>query len=69
MMKSYILFVQTEGIPEEYTLPVLIDLREETTFEDVLEIAIPEDVIEGSTDIRVSAIGRKRFNDSRRITN
>lgn len=48
---------QPEGIPEEYTIPVLLDLRDQATFEQTLDIALPDDVVEGSANIRVSVIG------------
>lgn len=52
------LLFKAEGIPEEYTVPVLLDLREQSSFEDQIAIAIPEDAIEGSINIRASVIGR-----------
>lgn len=51
---------KAEGIPEEYTIPVLIDLRDEATFQEEFEISLPNDTVEGSVNIQVSLMGEFR---------
>lgn len=56
-MSFHNILFQPEGIQEEYSIPVLIDLRNDMNFEEQLVIVLPEDVVNGSVSIRVSVIG------------
>ncbi|XP_045202749.2 CD109 antigen-like [Mercenaria mercenaria] len=51
------LLVEPEGISESYNIPVLIDLQNSYSFKQERNITLPDDVVEGSVRIRISAIG------------
>lgn len=49
---------QPEGVPKEYNTPVLIDLKDTTTFTKDIPISLPPSVVAGSQHVRVTAIGK-----------
>jgi CD109 antigen len=49
--------VKPEGIEVEKNEAVFIDLRSETKFSKTIEIAAPEDIVEGSLKVETSMIG------------
>ncbi|XP_048758952.2 CD109 antigen-like isoform X2 [Ostrea edulis] len=51
------LLVEPEGVPKEYNTPVLIDLKDASTFTKDIPISLPPSVVAGSQHVRVTAIG------------
>ncbi|XP_071088381.1 CD109 antigen-like isoform X2 [Haliotis cracherodii] len=51
------LLVEPEGTPKEYNVPVLIDLKEATSFSKNVPITLPQNVVSGSQTARITAIG------------
>ncbi|KAH3871689.1 hypothetical protein DPMN_034900 [Dreissena polymorpha] len=51
------LLVEPEGVPKQYSNLVLVDLKNQTTFSQVVDIFMPQTVVAGSQRIVVSAIG------------
>ncbi|XP_067660553.1 CD109 antigen-like [Haliotis asinina] len=51
------LLVKPEGTPKEFSVPILIDLNEATSFSKTVPITLPENVVAGSQTTRVTAIG------------
>ncbi|XP_071088374.1 CD109 antigen-like isoform X8 [Haliotis cracherodii] len=51
------LLVEPEGTPKEYNVPVLIDLKQATSFSKNVPITLPQNVVSGSQTARITAIG------------
>ncbi|XP_067663894.1 CD109 antigen-like isoform X3 [Haliotis asinina] len=51
------LLVEPEGTPKEYSVPILIDLKQATTFSKTVPITLPQNVVSGSQTARITAIG------------
>ncbi|XP_059143996.1 CD109 antigen-like [Physella acuta] len=52
------LLVEAEGVPKQYNIPVLIDLRDgKKTFSQTVDITLPDNVVKGSELVRISAVG------------
>ncbi|KAH3836725.1 hypothetical protein DPMN_110099 [Dreissena polymorpha] len=51
------LLVEPEGVAKNYSNPVLVDLKNQTTFSQVADISMPQSVVAGSKRIVVTAIG------------
>ncbi|XP_048243539.1 CD109 antigen-like isoform X13 [Haliotis rufescens] len=51
------LLVEPEGTPKEYNVPVLIDLKQATSFSKNVPITLPQNVVCGSQTARITAIG------------
>ncbi|XP_071088378.1 CD109 antigen-like [Haliotis cracherodii] len=51
------LLVEPEGTPKEYNVPVLIDLKEATSFSKSVPITLPQNVVPGSQSARITAVG------------
>ncbi|XP_022321696.2 CD109 antigen-like isoform X2 [Crassostrea virginica] len=51
------LLVEPEGVPKEYNVPILIDLKDTNTFTKDVPITLPASVVAGSQHVKVTAIG------------
>ncbi|KAH3835183.1 hypothetical protein DPMN_108530 [Dreissena polymorpha] len=51
------LLVEPEGVAKHYSNPILVDLKNQTTFSQVVDISMPQTVVAGSQRIVVTAIG------------
>ncbi|XP_052721975.1 CD109 antigen-like isoform X2 [Crassostrea angulata] len=51
------LLVEPEGVPKEYNVPILIDLKDSNTFTKDVPITLPASVVAGSQHVKVTAIG------------
>ncbi|XP_067661520.1 CD109 antigen-like [Haliotis asinina] len=51
------LLVEPEGTPKEYNVPLLIDLKEATTFSKSVPITLPQNVVPGSLRARITTVG------------
>ncbi|XP_059154462.1 CD109 antigen-like, partial [Physella acuta] len=52
------LLVEAEGVPKQYNVPVLIDLRDgKKTFSKTIDLTLPDNVMKGSELVRISAVG------------
>ncbi|XP_052253498.1 CD109 antigen-like isoform X15 [Dreissena polymorpha] len=51
------LLVEPEGVARYYSNPILVDLKNQTTFSQVVDISMPQTVVAGSQKIVVTAIG------------
>nr|XP_022294874.1 CD109 antigen-like [Crassostrea virginica] len=51
------LLVEHEGVPKEYNVPILIDLRDTNTFTKNVPINLPTSVVAGSQHVKVTAFG------------
>ena len=52
------LFLQPEGVAKEYSNPILIDLKNTSSFSKDVALTLPAGVVAGSQRVVVSAIGR-----------
>nr|XP_022294895.1 CD109 antigen-like [Crassostrea virginica] len=51
------LLVEPKGVPKEYNVPILIDLRDTNTFTKNVPINLPTSVVAGSQHVKVTAFG------------
>ncbi|XP_060062599.1 CD109 antigen-like [Ylistrum balloti] len=51
------LLIEPEGVPKEYNIPMLVDLKHNTHFAETVDVTLPAGVVAGSQRVRVSAIG------------
>nr|XP_034324217.1 CD109 antigen isoform X1 [Crassostrea gigas]XP_034324218.1 CD109 antigen isoform X1 [Crassostrea gigas] len=51
------LLVEPEGVPKEYNVPILIDLKDSNTFTKDVPITLPASVVAGSQHVKITAIG------------
>ncbi|XP_033743834.1 CD109 antigen-like [Pecten maximus] len=51
------LLIEPEGVPKEYNIPMLIDLKHKIHFAETVDVTMPAGVVAGSQRVRVSAIG------------
>ncbi|XP_069130827.1 CD109 antigen-like isoform X2 [Argopecten irradians] len=51
------LLIEPEGVPKEYNIPMLVDLKHNTNFAETVDVTLPAGVVAGSQRVRVSAIG------------
>ncbi|KAK7492650.1 hypothetical protein BaRGS_00016129, partial [Batillaria attramentaria] len=51
------LLVEAEGVPKEYSVAVLVDLKNTTSFSRDVTLTLPPNVVAGSERARVTAIG------------
>ncbi|XP_059143995.1 CD109 antigen-like [Physella acuta] len=52
------LLVEAEGVPNQYNIPVLIDLTDgKKTFSKTIDLTLPYNVVKGSELVRISAVG------------
>ncbi|KAK3100069.1 hypothetical protein FSP39_014251 [Pinctada imbricata] len=51
------LLVEPEGVPKEYNVPILIDLKQTSTFTTTVPLTLPPGVVAGSENVRITAIG------------
>ncbi|KAJ8297468.1 hypothetical protein KUTeg_023999 [Tegillarca granosa] len=51
------LLVEPEGVPKEYNTPILVDLKQSSSFSKTVPISLSAGVVAGSQRVRVSAIG------------
>ncbi|XP_059162966.1 CD109 antigen-like [Physella acuta] len=52
------LLVEAEGVPNQYNIPVLIDLTDsKKTFSKTIDLTLPDNVVKGSELVRISAVG------------
>ncbi|OWF38489.1 CD109 antigen-like [Mizuhopecten yessoensis] len=51
------LLIEAEGVPKEYNIPMLVDLKHNTNFAETVDVTLPAGVVAGSQRVRVSAIG------------
>ncbi|KAL5008096.1 hypothetical protein ScPMuIL_013677 [Solemya velum] len=52
-----IIVVEPEGVPMEYNIPVMVDLKESNTFTQVIPLTLPANTVPGSERSKVSVIG------------
>lgn len=50
--------LQPEGVPKEYSNPILIDLKNATQFDQTVSLSLPDGVVAGSERVVVNAIGK-----------
>ena len=50
--------IQAEGVEKEYSNPILIDLKNATSFSKDINISLPAGVVAGSPRLVVTAIGK-----------
>ena len=50
--------IQAEGVEKEYSNPILIDLKNTTSFSKDINISLPAGVVAGSPRLVVTAIGK-----------
>nr|ADA77513.1 thioester-containing protein-B [Azumapecten farreri] len=51
------LLIEAEGVPKEYNIPMLVDLKHNTNFAETVDVTLPAGVVAGSQRVRISAIG------------
>ncbi|XP_021378251.1 CD109 antigen-like isoform X3 [Mizuhopecten yessoensis] len=51
------LLIEAEGVPKEYNIPMLVDLKHNTNFAETVDVTLPAGVVAGSHRVHVSAIG------------
>ncbi|WAQ99618.1 CD109-like protein, partial [Mya arenaria] len=51
------LLVEAEGVPRQFSNPVMVDLKNVSTFDETVDISLPAGVVAGSQRVVVSAIG------------
>ncbi|XP_033743827.1 CD109 antigen-like isoform X3 [Pecten maximus] len=51
------LLIEPEGVPKEYNIPMLVDLKHNIHFAETVDVTLPVGVVAGSQRVRVSAIG------------
>ena len=54
------LFSQPEGIPKEVTYPVMVDLKNTSSFSQDIPITFPAGVVNGSERVVINTIGNFR---------
>ncbi|XP_048577208.1 CD109 antigen isoform X2 [Nematostella vectensis] len=52
-----ILIVEPEGVEQEYSYTVLVDLNQTSSFSKSIELAVPDTAVEGSATAKVTVVG------------